>query len=98
MAADDVDAEQRRAAHAMPVEHGLGVLAVGLHEHVDEAERPAAHRPHVGHVRDDRRGAGGVRVGVHERRTDRLAAHDQVPVAVRDRRRVVAVDRGGEPA
>ena len=43
-------------------------------------------------VRHHRGRAGAERVRLEERRRHRLAAHDQVPVAVRDRGGVVAVD------
>ena len=66
-------------------------------EHVHERERPPAHRADVGDVGDDRGGAGGERIGGEERRRDRLAADDEVPVAERDERGIVAVDPGRQP-
>ena len=96
VAADHGHAEQVRRPRD-PVEHALGVRAVRAHQHVDERQRTAAHRAHVGDVRDDRGGAGAERVGEQERRRDRLAADDEVSVAVRHERRVVAVDAGAEP-
>ena len=95
MAADDRDAEPV-GGPGEAVEHAPGVVAVGAHEHVDERERAAAHRAHVGDVGDDRGGAGGERVGGQERRRDRLAADDEVAVAVRDERGVVAVEGEGQ--
>ena len=93
--AHDRDAELVRRP-GDPVQHGLGVRAVRRDEHVDHAERAAAHRAHVGDVRDHRRRAGAERVREQEGRRDRLAAEHQVPVAVRDERGVVAVDAGRE--
>jgi hypothetical protein len=75
-----------------PVEHGFGVRVVRADEHVDDRQRAAAHRAHVGDVRDDRGRAGPERVVGHERRRHRLAAEDEEAVAVRNERRVVAVD------
>jgi len=75
-----------------------GVRVVGRHDRVDDGQRPAPHRPHVGDVADDRRGAGRERVGRHERRGDRFAAQHQEPVAVADQRRVIAVDPDPELA
>ncbi len=93
MPADDRHAEPLRRPRDA-VQHGLGVRAIGRDEHVDDAERAGAHRADVGHVRDHRGRAGAERVVAQERRRDRLAADDDVPVAVREERSVVAVDAG----
>ena len=91
VAADDRHAEQV-ARPRDPVQHGLGVLLVGADQHVDERQRAAAHRSHVGDVGDDRGRAGAVRVGLEERRRDRLAADHEVLAVAGDERGVVAVD------
>src|SRR5262249_37942062 len=49
----------------------------------------------VGHVGDDRGGAGAERVVLDERRRHRLAADDEEAVLVGDQRGVVAVSREG---
>ena len=85
------------AAQAIPSSTLLRVGGIGAHQHVDERQRPAAHRAHVGDVRDHGGGAGAERVGLHERRRDRLAADHEQLAAVRHERRVVAVDAGAEP-
>ena len=92
VAADDGDAEQAGRPR-QPVEHALRVRAVGADERVDERERPAAHRADVGDVGRDRRGARGERVALEQRGRDRLGAHEQEAVPLRDRGGVVAVER-----
>jgi hypothetical protein len=72
------------------------MATVGTDEHVDQTERTTPHRAHVGDVCHHRGGTRRVRVGAHERRRDRLAAHDQVLARVRNRGAVVAVDRKPE--
>ena len=60
--ADDRHAELLRRPRD-PVEHGLGVRLVRADEHVDDRQRAAAHRAHVGDVRDHRGRAGAERIG-----------------------------------
>ena len=96
VAADDRHVEQPGGPRD-PVQDLLRVRGVRAHEHVDERQRAARHRTHVGHVRDDRGGAGAERVGRDERRRHRLAADHELLAAVRHERRVVAVDAGAEP-
>src|SRR4029453_7880475 len=95
VAPDDRDAEPLRRPR-QAVEHAPGVLLVGADEGVDERERAAAHRAHVGDVGRDRRGAGGERGRGQQRRRDRLAAPDQLAGAVGYHGGVVAVDGEGQ--
>ena len=94
--ADDGDAEQAGRPR-QPVEHALRVRAVGADERVDERERAAAHRADVGDVRRDRGRARGERVALEQLGRDRLGAHEQEAVPLRDRGRVVAVERRPPP-
>ena len=74
------------AAQAMPSSTCSAWSWSGLTSMSTMPSGRAAHRADVGDVRDDRGRAGAERIGAHERRRDRLAADDEVAVAVRDQR------------
>ena len=84
----------RPAAHASPSSSGSACARSGL----TSVSTSASGRPPIARMSetfvDHRRGAGGERVSARRGRVDRLGAHEQEAVAVRDRGAVVAVERG----
>ncbi len=81
----------RSRAHAFPDLPGL--VETGSPEHIDDRQRPPAHRSDVAEIHHHRRIPREPRVVCDERRQHPFRGEEQPTVAIRDRRAIVAQPR-----